>query len=116
MITVSHVPLNIYHPVINRPHHNRDFLSSPLPPLPVTNTTAATLCGQLVMIGGKRGRSPVNSIHQLVDGQWVEIGSKSSNGYWCLVVSPSPEKVMIVGGRGGIFGVITDSIEELCIY
>ncbi|CAI8058495.1 Kelch-like protein 20, partial [Geodia barretti] len=46
----------------------------PLPPLPVKNSTAATLCGRLVLIGGLR-RSAVNSIHQLVDGQWVEIGS-----------------------------------------
>ena len=51
---------------------------TPLPRLPVTHSTAATLCGQLVIIGGNRDRSPVNSIHQLVDGQWVNIGSMSS--------------------------------------
>ena len=44
---------------------------TPLPRLPVEHSTAATLCGQLVIIGGRRGGSPVNSIHQLVDGQWV---------------------------------------------
>ena len=87
---------------------------SPLPPLPVTDSTATTLCGQLVLIGGKRGRSSPSSIHQLVDGQWMEIGSMCSGRYWCLVVSPSPEKMMIVGGRGGLFGGITDSVEELC--
>ena len=53
----------------------------PLPPLPVTvyNSTAATLCGQLVLIGGGQGWS-VNSIRQLVEGQWVEIGSMTSGG------------------------------------
>ena len=66
---------------------------SPLPPLPVTDSTAATLCGQLVIIGGKRDDSSVNSIHQLVDGQWVEIGSMSSGRWMCLVVSPSPDKM-----------------------
>ena len=45
-----------------------------LPPLPVTRSTAATLSGQLVIIGGWRGGPPVNSIHQLVEGEWVEIG------------------------------------------
>ena len=80
-----------------------------LPRLPVKRSTAATLCGQLVIIGGYgRGCSPVNSIHQLLDGQWVEIGSMSRNRRWCLVVSPSPDKMMIVGGVG------EDSVEE-CI-
>ena len=70
-----------------------------LPRLPVTSSTAATLCGQLVIIGGYgRGLSPVNPIHQLFDGQWVEIGSMSRGRSMCLVVSPSPDKMMIVGG------------------
>ena len=57
-----------------------------LPRLPVTFSTAATLYGQLVIIGGGQDWSSVNSIHQLVDGQWVEIGSMSSNRGMCLVV------------------------------
>ena len=39
---------------------------------------------------------------QLVDGQWVEIGSMSSNREMCLVVSPSPDRMMIVGGYGAV--------------
>ena len=71
----------------------------PLPPLPVINSTAATLCGQLVLIGGRRRDGPpVNFIHQLVDGQWEEIGSMATNRYVCLVVSPSPDKIIIVDG------------------
>ena len=69
-----------------------------LPPLPVTRSTAATLCGQLVLIGGSQSSlfgPPVNSIHQLVDGQWVEIGSMSSERSCCLVASPSPDKIII---------------------
>ena len=90
---------------------------SPLPRLLVTASTAATLCGQLVIIGGKRDGSPVNSIHQLVDGQWVEIGSMSSGRRMCLVVSPSPDNMMIVGGERaeGPFDVTTDSVEECVI-
>ena len=71
----------------------------PLPPLPVEDSTAATLCGQLVLIGGSQD-SPVNSIHQLVEGQWVKIGSMTSDRYQCLAVSPSPERILIVGGYG----------------
>ena len=72
----------------------------PLPPLPVTASTAATLCGQLVLIGGGQDWSPVNSIHQLVEGQWVKIGSMTSVRHWCLAVSPSPDRILIVGGWG----------------
>ena len=79
----------------------------PLPPLPVKCSTAATLCGQLVLIGGRQGLSPVNSIHQLVEGQWVEIGSMTSGRQLCLAVSPSPDRILIVGGDGG-----DDSVEE----
>ena len=80
-----------------------------LPHLPVTFSTAATLYGQLVIIGGRQYGSSANSIHQLVDGQWVEIGSMSSGRWECLVVSPSPDRMMIVGGYGA-----KDSVEE-CI-
>ena len=69
-------------------------------PVPVRNSTAATLCGQLVLIGGRQGRSRVNSIHLLVEGQWVEIGSMTSGREWCLAVSLSPDRILIVGGWG----------------
>ena len=78
----------------------------PLPPLPMEDSTAATLCGQLVLIGGLQGRSPANSIHQLVEGQWVEIGSMTSGRQLCLAVSLSPDRILIVGG------VFEDSVEE----
>ena len=79
-----------------------------LPRLPVTASTAATLSGQLVIIGGRQGWSPVKTIHQLLDGQWVEIGSMSCSRSECLVVSQSPDKMMIVSGWA------EDSVEE-CI-
>ena len=80
----------------------------PLPHLPVEQSTAATLCGQLVLIGGYQGVSPVNSIHQLVGGKWVKIGSMSGGRGHCLVVSPSPDKIIIVGGRGNSLQLIQE--------
>ena len=77
----------------------------PLPPLPMGYLTVATLCGQLVLIGGEQGGSSVNSIHQLVEGQWVEIGSMTSGRYWCLAVSLSPDRILIVGGVGAVYSV-----------
>ena len=79
----------------------------PLPTLPVIGSTAATLCGQLVLIGGSQGGSTVNSIHQLVEGQWVEIGSMTGGRWQCQAVSPSPDRFLIVGGWGAL-----DSVEE----
>ena len=82
----------------------------PLPHLPVTESTAATLCGQLVIIGGWQDRSPVNSIHQLVDGEWVRIGSMANDRYYCLVASLSPDRIIIVGGFGAL-----DTVEECAV-
>ena len=79
----------------------------PLPPLPVELSTVATLCGQLVLIGGLQGGSTVNSIHLLVEGQWVEIGSMTSVRERCLAVSLSPDRILILGGVGA-----RDSVEE----
>ena len=84
-----------------------------LPRLPVTRSTGATLSGQLVIIGGGWPR-PVKTIHQLFNGQWVKIGSMSCGRMGCLVVSPSPDKMMIVGGRASPFEQL-DSVEE-CVF
>ena len=75
-----------------------------LPHLPVTQSIAATLYGQLVIIGGRQDVPSVNSIHQLVDGKWAVIGSMSSDRCNCLVVSPSPDRMMIVGGFEAVLG------------
>ena len=83
---------------------------TPLPQLPVEYSTAATLCGRLVIVGGERGMPQVNSIHQLIGGQWVEIGTMSSCRKKCLVVTPSPNKMVVVGGYG------VDSIPDLEEY
>ena len=81
----------------------------PLPRLSVTGSTAATLCGQLVIIGGTQDWSPVNSIHQLVDGEWVRIGSMASGRDYSLVASPSPDRIIIVGGYD------EDRVEECAV-
>ena len=74
---------------------------TPQPQQPVKCSTAASLSGQLVIIGGLQSGSSVNSIYQLVDGQWVEVGSLSGGRSKCLVVATSPDKMMVVGGQGG---------------
>ena len=71
---------------------------APLPPLPVTWSTVASLFGQLVIVGGGHDGALVNTIYQLVDGKWKEIGSMVNGRAKCLVASPSPDKMMIVGG------------------
>ena len=88
---------------------------STLPHLPVTEATTATLYGQLVTIGGMQGNLAVTTIHQLVDRQWVEIGSMLVARKGCLVATPAPYKIMIFGGQPSSFASTeTNSIEE-CI-
>ena len=75
---------------------------TPLPHLPLYDSTPAILAGQLVCVGGTqgagRGARRDDSIHQLVDGQWVKIGSLSSARDRCLVVTPSPDRMLVMGG------------------
>ena len=78
-----------------------------LPRLPVIASTAATLSGQLVTIGGYDGAA-VKAIHQLFIGQWVKIGFMSCGRRLCLVVSPSPNKMMMVGGRGEHVNIVEE--------
>ena len=73
-----------------------------LPPLPLTDSTAATLYGQLVIIGGWRNAAAVNTIHELVDDEWAKIGSMACGRSWCLAVCPSPHNIIIVGGVGAL--------------
>ena len=97
-------------PSSDRPITSPLILWKPLPRLPVTMSTAATLCGQLVIIGGWQDGLSVNSIHQLVDGEWVMIESMVSGRWDCLVASPSPDRIIIVGGVGAV-----DSVEECAV-
>ena len=88
-------------PSSDKPQSRPHLISwTTLPPLPVIHSTAATLCGQLVLIGGVQDRSPVNPIHQLVDGQWVRIGSMASSRSYSLVASSSSDNIIVVGGWG----------------
>ena len=98
---------------INPQPTTRSLMWSPLPNLPVQSSTAATLCGELVIIGGREDDlSPVNSIHQLVNGQLVKIWYMSNVKYLCLVASQPPDKmVVVVGGLStGFYNPI-----EVCV-
>ena len=81
-----------------------------LPTLPLTDSTAATLCGELVVVGGGFGESPVNYIHQIVGHKWVEIGCLTTGRRRCLVANESPEKIFIVGG------ISEQSVEECAVF
>lgn len=88
------------------------FLSTAsLAPLPVTESTIATLGGKLVLIGGHRiGSSSINSILQSVDSGWVEIGSMNTGRRLCSAAHISEKQILIVGGYGGL-----DCVDECSI-
>ena len=78
---------------------------------PLHYSTPAILAGQLVCVGGRRGLESTrnDSIHQLVDGQWEKIGTISSAKDLCLVVTPSPDRILVVGGYSLLS--FSDSVE-----
>ena len=69
-----------------------------LPKLPVTDSTATSLCGRLVLVGGVDFEGITSSIYQLDDEKFQWIGSMENPRSWCLTASPSPEEILIVGG------------------
>ena len=80
-----------------------------LPKLPVNLATAATISEKLVAICGWKNGRKVSSIHQLADGEWVEIWTMNSGQHSCLVASRERDRMIIVGiGR-------EDSHVEECI-
>ena len=85
-----------------------------IPQLPVRNSTVATLCGKLVVVGGQRGsgNSLAHSIYQLLDNKWVDIGSMNTARCMCFAVSPVPHKIVIAGGSSD--GTCSLKCTELC--
>ena len=105
--------LSSYQPITSQ-SASHNVMWTPLPQLPVQNSTVATLSGQLVVVGRHQhnqsigirrtqSTSDVNSIHQLLHEQWVEIGTTSTRAEKYLLITPSPNKMMIVSGDGTIF-------------
>ena len=93
----------------------RNMTWKPLPQLEETCATITTICEQVIVIGGLDCELvlPVNVIYQLMKGQWVKVGSLSSYRGLCLVVSPSPDKALIVGGLIGLQNLLpSDCVEE----
>ena len=70
-----------------------------LPDVPAWWSTPASLCGQLVAVGG-RG---VSTIHQynMTSGSWEAIGSMPTARFASLVVVLPGDKMLVVGGNWG---------------
>ena len=80
-----------------------------LPDVPTGWSTPASLCGQLVAVGG-RG---VSTIHQynMTSGSWEAIGSMPTDS---LVVVLPGDKMLVVGGGGGSGSIDTVVLGVLC--
>ena len=81
-----------------------------LPDVPTGWSTPASLCGQLVAVGGEG----VSTIHQynMTSGSWEAIGSKPTARYDSLVVVLPGDKMLVVGGNA--FGSDTVELGVLC--
>ena len=69
-----------------------------LPDVPARMSTPASLCGQLVAVGGVE----VSTIHQynMTSGSWEAIGSMPTARFASLVVVLPGDKMLVVGGYG----------------
>lgn len=79
---------------------------SALPSLPASGSTVATLRDQPIVVSGWNSSAAASFVHQLINNQWIRIGTVS-NGSECLIVSPSPDQLVIVGGEGATNCVCT---------
>ena len=87
-----------------------------LPHLPLLYATPVSMCGEFFIVGGRgRNDSGIRSsaIYQLWNNQFMEIGHMSEAKWACLVVTPSPDKMVVVGGLGS--NAITHTVEELSV-
>ena len=86
-----------------------------LPRLPMHYTTPVSICGEFLIVGGRDGNGKLSSaIYQLWNNQFVEVDHVAEAKRWCLAVTPSPDKMVVVGGfsRGGM---ISHTVEEVSV-
>ena len=80
-------------------------------------SSCATLCGQLVAVGGREAGENTSAIagYNETTDSWEAMGDMPTARRWALVVILNG-KMMVVGGRGvgGFWGTATDVVEILC--
>ena len=83
-----------------------------LPDVPAGWSTPASLCGQLVAVGGEG----VSTIHQynMTSGSWEAIGSMPTARSGSLVVVLPGDKTLVVGGDVGSGSIDTVELGVLC--
>ena len=85
-----------------------------LPRLPLCLTTSVSVCGELLIVGGQDNHVRNSfAVYQLWNNQFVEVGRMFKARRQCLVVTPSPYKMVVVGGYCQ-FGV-TQTVEEFSV-
>lgn len=77
-------------------------------------STVTTLNNKLILVGGGSKDSPKATIAELIDGKWVKIGSLSKSRCLCLAVSPSPDKVVVIGDFSQSAS-LTDCVEVISL-
>ena len=79
---------------------------------PHYRSSCATLCGQLVAVGG--WITSAISVYNETTDSWEAMGHMPTARCWSLVAILNG-KMMVVGGKvGGVFGTATDVVEILC--
>jgi len=81
---------------------------------PHTVSSCATLCGQLVAVGGyEAGFTSAISVYSETTDSWEATGNMPTARCWALVAILNG-KMMVVGGCVGGWRTVTDVVEILC--
>ena len=90
------------------------LLWTSLPSLPLCLTTPASMCEELVLVGGRDNNGQYSSaIHQLSNGEFVEVGHISKAMCNCLVTTLC-NKMIVVGGYYD-WPLYSDTVETIGI-
>ena len=81
---------------------------------PYEHATCASLCGQLVAIGGNGGTSgseiPTINAYDADKDSWYEVGKLASGRSHVLAAQLSEETVVVVGGKGRVGELLTEIV------
>ena len=81
---------------------------------PYEHATCASLCGQLVAIGGNGGTSgseiPTINAYDADKDSWYEIGKLATGRSHVLAAQLSEETVVVVGGKGRVGELLTEIV------
>ena len=80
--------------------------------LSVSHSTAITLCGQLISVGGREDKKEIDSVYcyNPATSEWKIIGTIPASQYWPLVTTLPGDKLIVVNDEKAVTIAIANAI------